>query len=102
MTQRDSPRIHFEKRAVRSAFRELDGNIEFPIFQMSRLRITVSFYLVNSGGRDVDNMVKFLQDAIEGVVFDNDKFVYEIHACKHESPYGNEATTVKVALVDEM
>ena len=64
--------------------------------------MSVSFYLVNSDGRDIDNMVKFLQDAIEGVVFDNDKFVYQIHAYKHEAPYGNEATIVKVALVDEM
>ena len=90
------------REAIREAFKELDGNINFPVFQMSRLQITVYFYLVNSGGRDIDNMIKFLQDAIEGVVFDNDKFVYEIHAYKHEVLYGNEATTVKVALLDEM
>ena len=47
-------------------------------------------------------MVKFLQDALEGVVFDNDKYVYEIHASKHEAPYGNEATTIKIAQVDEI
>jgi Holliday junction resolvase RusA-like endonuclease len=90
------------REAVRYAFKELDNNINFPVFQMSRLQLSVSFYLVNSAGRDIDNMVKFLQDAIEGVVFDNDKFVYEIRAYKHEAPYGNEATTVKVALLDEM
>ena len=90
------------REAIRHAFKELDRNIDFPVFQMSRLKMTVSFYLVNSAGRDIDNMVKFLQDAVEGVVFDNDKFVYEIHAYKHEAPYGNEATIVKVALVDEM
>ena len=90
------------REAVRCAFKELDNNIDFPVFQMSRLQLSVSFYLVNSGGRDIDNMVKFLQDAIEGVVFDNDKFVYEIQAYKYEAAYGNEATTVKVALLDEM
>ena len=45
---------------------------------------------------------QFLQDALEGVVFDNDKYVYEIHASKHEAPYGNEATTIKIAQVDEI
>lgn len=90
------------REAVRCAFKELDDHINFPVFQTTRVQMSVSFYLVNSGGRDIDNMVKFLQDAIEGVVFDNDKFVYEIHADKHEAPYGNEATIVKVALQDEM
>jgi Holliday junction resolvase RusA-like endonuclease len=89
------------RASIRDAFKELDHNVKFPIFQMTRLRITVSFYLVNSGGRDIDNMVKFLQDALEGVVFDNDKYVYEIHAYKHEAPYGNEATMIQIAQVGE-
>lgn len=87
---------------VRDAFKELDRNITFPVFQESRLRMYVSFYLVNSAGRDIDNMLKFLQDALEGVVFDNDKYVYEIHAHKYEAPYGNEATFIKIAQVHEI
>ena len=90
------------RASVRNAFKELECNITFPVFQMSRLQMCVSFYLVNSTSRDIDNMVKFLQDALEGVVFDNDKYVYEIHASKHEAPYGNEATTIKIAQVDEI
>lgn len=90
------------RACVRDAFKELDRNITFPVFQMSRLQMCVSFYLVNSAGRDIDNMVKFLQDALEGVVFDDDKYVYEIHAYKHEAPYGNEATIIKIAQAVEI
>jgi Holliday junction resolvase RusA-like endonuclease len=90
------------RAAVRLAFKELDRDIHFPVFQTTKLQLFVSFHLVNSGGRDIDNMVKFLQDALEGVVFDNDKFVYEVHAHKQETQYGNEATFIKVAQVNDL
>ena len=89
--------------ALKVAFKELDRHTSFPIFQATKLVMCVTFNLVQSAGRDIDNMVKFLNDALEGVIFDNDKYVYEIHhARKQEVAHGNETTVVKVARVETL
>lgn len=85
--------------AVQKAVNGLDPALDFPLFRVTRLKMSVTFNLVNSLGRDLDNMIKFLQDALEGVIFDNDKFVVQLHAEKHEALYGNETTFVKVAKI---
>jgi Holliday junction resolvase RusA-like endonuclease len=42
---------------------------------------SVSFYVKNST-KHVDNLLKFVLDALEMVVYSNDKFVYKVTAYK--------------------
>ena len=47
-----------------------------------KLKLTVSFYLKGNRSIDLDNMLKALLDGCEGILFQNDKMIYEIHAEK--------------------
>jgi Holliday junction resolvase RusA-like endonuclease len=62
--------------AVKHALTEV-GEDDFPFFpKRKKLRLTVRFYL-KSNRKDLDNMLKFLGDAIEGLAYPNDKEIFE-------------------------
>jgi len=39
----------------------------------------------NPHQKDVDNLAKFTLDAMQGILYENDKMVFELHAFKHEA-----------------
>ena len=47
-----------------------------------KLKLTVVFHLPNKRNIDIDNLLKSLLDSLEGVVFENDREIYEINASK--------------------
>ena len=61
-----------------------------------KLKLTVSFYLKGKRSIDLDNLLKALLDGMEGVLFENDKMIYEIHAEKF-----NNSDEVKTVIVLE-
>lgn len=64
--------------AVRSALLEV-GVTDFPIFpgyhRTLKLKVTVTFH-VNNLLKDVDNMLKFVLDGMQGTVYSNDRDVF--------------------------
>lgn len=47
-----------------------------------KLKLTVSFYLKGRRSIDLDNLLKALLDGLEGVLFENDKMVFQINSQK--------------------
>ena len=74
------------KRAIRAAMTDL-GVSEFPFFQGEhpRLKIRATFGLSNMA-KDVDNMFKFLLDGAESVLYNNARFVCDMHGIKRREP----------------
>ena len=71
----------------------------YPVFsgELSEVRITVVFH-VNNMLKDVDNLLKFVLDALETIVYANDRTVLQIVADKHYSP-GHGFTTIAVEVM---
>ena len=64
------------KAAIRQALLDL-GVREFPLFQVPmHLKITATFAVSNEA-KDGDNLMKYLKDAFTGVVYSDDRWVYQ-------------------------
>jgi Holliday junction resolvase RusA-like endonuclease len=69
---------------------------KFPIFKDVELKVTVVFHISN-WLMDVDNLLKFVMDALEKIVYINDKCVNKIEAEKVLDPeHGFTTITVEV------
>ncbi len=54
-----------------------------PIFKNTSLHMNVSFHIRgNASKKDVDNMAKFLLDILEKAIYDNDKWIFDLHLKK--------------------
>lgn len=58
---------------------------DFPIFRGNRALLMQVTYNVHNMSKDCDNLQKFMQDALQEVVYGNDKFLCDIHMKKHFS-----------------
>jgi Holliday junction resolvase RusA-like endonuclease len=68
------------KRRIREELRALKENM--PIFPGLTQRLKVSITFVVHTNKDVDNMRKPFLDVLEGLVYENDSVVIDIHATK--------------------
>ena len=69
------------KVLLTAALQEL-GQFQVPLFPAGR-RITVTAkFTVRDPRKDVDNMLKLLLDVMQGIVFNDDRFVYSVTASK--------------------
>jgi Holliday junction resolvase RusA-like endonuclease len=51
--------------------------------------------------KDVDNLLKFVLDALQTVLYSNDKFIFDIHARKERVYHvGDEEIVIKVKALD--
>jgi Holliday junction resolvase RusA-like endonuclease len=66
--------------AVRQSLADCDVT-HSPIFLGKALKLSVLFYVENDT-KDVDNLRKFVSDALEMVVYSNNKSVYDVRAHK--------------------
>ena len=73
-------------RATVKAALEQFGVADFPVYTQQQLKLQVEYHMVNPSSKDIDNMIKFLQDALEGVLYDNDRNVWSVHATKRIGP----------------
>ena len=86
---RRPPVIYDAKKGEKAMLRNLlkaairgFGRYQCPLFRKQTLSVSVVFGLRDIASKDVDNLSKFLLDAMEGAIFDDDKFVYSLHASK--------------------
>jgi Holliday junction resolvase RusA-like endonuclease len=86
---------------VRTALEDVGlGTGDFPCFVGKKLKFEVSFYFMNVS-EDVDNLLKFVLDALEMVLYSNDKFIFDIHACKARVYHmGDEETIIELKALD--
>lgn len=68
----------FEQQMIQH-FAEMDRCFTF---MEGKLRLTVVFHLPNKRNIDIDNLLKSLLDSLEGIVFENDKEIYELNVSK--------------------
>ncbi len=86
------------KIAIRSAVTELTGRVLFPIFVQETIVMNVVFCMHNVDAKDLDNMVKFLGDALQGAIYDNDKYTRTVTMTKVAIPVDEpESTVVRIA-----
>ena len=64
------------KLAVKAALTEV-GIATFPLFsRYTKIKVVATCYIQNLA-KDVDNLLKFVQDALESVVYTNDCMIFE-------------------------
>jgi Holliday junction resolvase RusA-like endonuclease len=79
------------RRAIGQAMTEL-GITDFPFFERTRLQLKVTYGLSNNA-KDVDNLLKFVMDALESVLYDNDACIMSANETKMIVPIGAQYTT---------
>jgi Holliday junction resolvase RusA-like endonuclease len=83
------------KRALLQALREL-GIYEVPIMRPAfHLRLTVTFFLSNVG-KDVDNLLKYLMDALQSIVCANDAIVFKVGMGKEAVDVNSQFTRFEI------
>ena len=94
-------KIDLRAELLRAGFYDLLQRSSFPIFPHRALRIEVDFKLHNIHSKDIDNMMKFLFDAMQHVIYYDDSSIMtavvnkvEAHDEEHES------TDVKLTVID--
>ena len=87
-----------EKRWVREEVWKVLGEHGFdrtPVFaEGTRVKIKVHFVLKRGGKKDLDNMCKFLCDALEMALYADDDDIYELHVTKERGD--NPSTMVTI------
>jgi Holliday junction resolvase RusA-like endonuclease len=89
------------KRAIRSAMAEL-GCSDFPFFQGEdrKFKFTATFGLSNMA-KDVDNLLKFLMDGLESVVYVNDRAICDVRGTKVSEQINNQYTRFEIEEIFE-
>jgi Holliday junction resolvase RusA-like endonuclease len=90
------------KKAIRRSLFDLGVHQGMlPLFKgQQSLEVTVEFWVKNDL-KDVDNLFKFVLDALEKVVYHNDRFIRIIHAHKHHvAAAAKELTTIRIETVE--
>ena len=64
---------------------------QYPLFQV-HLKITVAFHISNMT-KDVDNLLKFVLDALQTIVYRNDRWVFKVVAEKELVGHRREQVT---------
>lgn len=90
----DKKKLAF-KRVIREALAGV-GATSFPLFENDmKLKVTATFHVFNAR-KDVDNLVKFLLDSMEDIVYNNDNMVYLVVAKKIRTTRNLEFTEFEV------
>jgi Holliday junction resolvase RusA-like endonuclease len=83
------------KAAIRQALSEL-GIVEFPLFpHTTHVKIEATFAVSNEA-KDSDNLMKFLKDAFTGVVYSDDRWVYDERSVKKAAHINSQFMEVRV------
>ena len=82
---RDKTRLHNTLRTAIMAHLGFTEDTDFPLFKEPdndelKLAVTVKYHI--SVNKDIENMCKFLFDAMQHVVYNNDKSVWELQTQK--------------------
>ena len=90
---------HNKKRLFRTevvnAFAGVGATI-FPLFgDSAKLKVTVTFHIFDLR-KDIDNLVKFFLDSLQGGIFKNDSTIFELIAKKTRSTRNTQFTSFEV------
>ena len=85
---------HGYKLAVRQACSDI-GVTNFPLFVEERVKIKVTFFVTNAS-KDIDNLLKFVMDALQGVIYPNDRMVFHAWVQKEVVEEGKECTKIEI------
>jgi Holliday junction resolvase RusA-like endonuclease len=86
---------------LRSGLFDLLQRSSFPIFAHRTLRVEVVFSIHNLHCKDIDNMMKFLFDAMQHVIYNNDSCIMTAIVNKIEAHEEDEESTfVKITTID--
>ena len=66
-----------------------------PFFTRTHVRVTIRYHFHGPTRKDLDNMTKFFLDAMEGALYDNDKWIFSLVTEKEEAIEG--LTTVSIS-----
>lgn len=77
----------------------LDLGEAMPVFKKTKLRLVVSFGLHLATSKDIDNMLKFLQDAMEKAIYDDDKWIFELSLNKRDN---GDSTKTIISISNEL
>jgi Holliday junction resolvase RusA-like endonuclease len=85
---------------VRNAFTGI-GASPFPLFgNGDKLKVTVAFHVFDAR-KDIDNLLKFFLDALQGVIFKNDQVIFEVVAKKIRATRNSQFTEFEVENIVE-
>ena len=78
-------RKRFLSKLVMTALKE-HGHDHFPLFPSDRnMKVSLTFMMPNILQKDIDNMEKFIFDALEGIVYRNDRRIVKVQSEKVSS-----------------
>jgi Holliday junction resolvase RusA-like endonuclease len=84
------------KAALRQALSEL-GVATLPLFPGNGRKFIANFWFyINNEMKDNDNLQKYILDVLQGVVYSNDRFVFDILSKKRIVPKGSEMTKIEI------
>lgn len=88
------------RASIRSALTDLSHSV-FPVFWDCTIRIRLTFHLHNANEKDLDNMMKYVFDAMQEVLYINDSLIMVAEVQKKQTLYGDpECTTVDILRLD--
>ena len=97
------PKAKAKKALKRLLISQIAGlNGATPFFTRSenpRLSVRIGFYFKTTTRKDLDNMAKFILDAMKEACYEDDRFIYNIVLFKEETGENEDAKTV-VTIVD--
>jgi Holliday junction resolvase RusA-like endonuclease len=74
------------KKALKKALDDIGMGSALPLFgaegQQQPIQVELTFFWPHPDQKDLDNMIKFVLDAYEGLLYGNDKKIYEITSKK--------------------
>ena len=86
------------KRSVRLALGGL-GVVQWPVLDNeSAIKVSVDFFVTNMS-KDIDNLVKFVLDGLQGVLYADDRKIVSIKAHKHRSTAEEQRTVLHISAV---
>ncbi len=86
---------------IRSGLFDLLQQSSFPILAHRTLKVEIMFKMHHVFSKDIDNMMKFLFDAMQHVIYHNDSCIMSAVVTKHEAhPEDEESTLVKITAID--
>jgi Holliday junction resolvase RusA-like endonuclease len=85
------------RKEVKRALVEGGDDLPPPTFPIHlKLKVRIKFYAASGHNKDLDNMTKFLLDALEGAIYADDKCIVEMHLSKEQSPQARTEVSVEM------
>jgi Holliday junction resolvase RusA-like endonuclease len=75
------PKVSLFKNVIASSFLEKFHEYNYPVFETENIIMEVHLFYKRKG-RDIDAPIKFIMDALEKIIYKNDKQVMELHIKK--------------------